>query len=219
MRRIGFLHTSPMHTEPFDRLVVDLAPGCEQVTVVDEALLDDARRLGGSSPQVLGAIDRALDSLSAAGADAIVCTCSTVGGEAERRGTERGLSVLRVDRPMAEQAVAIGGRIGVVAALESTVEPTTTLIAEVAASRGVDVEVSVWMCDRAWGRFEVGDIDGYLDSVATVCEAAAGTSDVVVLAQASMADALHRCSTSVPVLSSPALAVSFACGSRHEPRG
>lgn len=210
MHRIGFLHTSPMHTEWFDRLVADLASDVTAVAVVDEALLDDARTLGVAAPGVLGAIDRALDSLHGAGVDTIVCTCSTIGGEAESRGIRRGLSVLRVDRPMAEQAVMIGGRTGVVAALASTVGPTTSLIAEVAACRASDVEVTVWMCDRAWELFEAGDVDGYLDSVATVCDTAAETSDVVVLAQASMADAVPRCRTTVPVLSSPALAVRAA---------
>ncbi len=47
--------------------------------------------------------------------DVIVCTCSTIGGEAERLAAADGIVFVRVDRPMAERAIAIGGRIGMAA--------------------------------------------------------------------------------------------------------
>lgn len=58
------------------------------------------------------------------------------------------------------------------------------------------------MVDGAWARFEAGDRDGYLDLVAAAADAVTD-SDVIVLAQASMADAVTRTVTRIPVLSSP----------------
>ena len=66
------------------------------------------------------------------------------------------------------------------------------------------------LCDGAWPCFEAGDLEGYLAIVAAECDAVAETSDVIVLAQASMAGASRLCTTQVPVLSSPQLAVEAA---------
>ncbi|MFZ4810918.1 MAG: aspartate/glutamate racemase family protein [Ilumatobacteraceae bacterium] len=205
---IGFLHTSPVHTATFDRLVDEFGADVVTATVVNAALLADARRLGPRHPDVSEGIALALDELALSGADVVVCTCSTIGAEAERLGHERGQRVIRVDRPMADAAVAMGRRIAVVAAVDSTVGPTLELIESVSAGR--DVDVSVVLSEGAWARFEAGDLDGYLDTVAATCASLAGTVDVIVLAQASMADAALRLNIDTPILSSPRLAVCEA---------
>lgn len=208
--RIGFLHTSPVHTETFEQLVQRADATVDTVTIVDEALLEDARVHGPQSDQVRVGIDSALDRLVESGVHLTVCTCSTIAGQAELQGRERSIDVVRVDRPLAEAAVAAGRRISVLVALESTVGPTTALIAEVAATSNTDVDIEVHLCDGAWSRFEVGDLEGYLAIIAAECDAVAETSDVIVLAQASMAGASRRCTTQVPVISSPQLAVDAA---------
>jgi glutamate racemase len=208
--RIGFLHTSAVHTETFEQLVRQADPTAETVTVVDEALLEDARVHGPQSGTVRAGIANALDRLVESDVRTIVCTCSTISGQAELVGRERSIDVIRVDRPLAEAAVAAGRQISVLVALESTVGPTTDLIAEVAAANDVEVHIDVHLCDGAWPRFEAGDLEGYLATVAARCDAVAHTSDVIVLAQASMAAASHLCTTRVPVLSSPQLAVAAA---------
>lgn len=113
-------------------------------------------------------------------------------------------------RPLAEAAVAAGPRISVLVALESTVGPTTELIAEVAAMSETTVDVRVRLCADAWRSFEAGDLERYLSIVAAICDDLAASSDVVVLAQASMAGASRLCTTRVPVISSPQMAVDAA---------
>jgi glutamate racemase len=208
--RIGFLHTSAVHTETFEQLVHHADATVETVTIVDESLLEDARVRGPQSDQVRAGINRAVDRLVDSGVRTIVCTCSTISGQAELAGKERSIDVMRVDRPLAEAAVAAGRRISVLVALESTVGPTTALIAEVAATRNTDVDITVRLCEGAWPCFEAGDLESYLAIVAAECDAVAETSDVIVLAQASMAGASRRCTTQVPVISSPQLAVDAA---------
>jgi hypothetical protein len=208
--RIGFLHTSALHTETFERLVRQADATVGTVTIVDESLLEDARVHGAQSDRVRVGINSALDRLVESGVRTIVCTCSTIAGQAELEGRKRSIDVMRVDRPLAEAAVAAGRRISVLVSLESTVGPTTSLIAEVAALHNIDVDMTVRLCEGAWQCFDAGDLDGYLTIVAAECDAVAETSDVIVLAQASMAGASHRCTTQVPVMSSPQLAVDAA---------
>jgi hypothetical protein len=98
----------------------------------------------------------------------------------------------------------MGPRIRILAALASTVGPTMELITEEATACGRPVTPSVTIVDGAWARFEAGDREAYL---ATIADAIAATTDadVIVLAQASMADAAGLANADVPVLSSPRL--------------
>lgn len=209
MTTIGFLHTSPSHAPTFRGLVDELLPGATVLEVIDELVLDQARRLGERDVRVLGAIADRLAELN--DADVVVCTCSTLGAVAERVGRAAGVEVVRVDRAMVQLAVEIagaaGGRVAVVAALESTCGPTRELFDEVMLSTGVTVQVDVHVLDGAWDLFAAGDHEGYLEVIAARLPAIAAGVDTVVLAQASMAPAIGRIAPTVPILSSPRLAI------------
>ena len=181
--RLTLLHTSPVHVATFDALAAEA--GVEVDHVVREDLLADARTLGPSS-----VADRVAAAL--AGHDVVLCTCSTIGAVAEAHGA------LRVDRPMAAEAARRGGRVVVLAALESTIEPTLALLDEEGVT---DVEAHV--VEGAWARFEAGDVSGYLALIGAEVARHDGT---VVLAQASMAPAADRDG----VLASPRLGFAAA---------
>ncbi|MFJ2211637.1 aspartate/glutamate racemase family protein [Streptomyces sp. NPDC101062] len=201
------LHTSPVHVPVFDALRDAAHPGVTLRHLVAEELLARARAEG---PEAVAAEIRAvLAPAVAAGASAVLCTCSTIGEVAEQAGPALGVPVLRVDRPMAEAAAA-AGRVVVVAALESTLEPTAALIREAAAGR--PLELRTVLADGAWERFEAGDRDGYLDAVAAAVDAVTepGAAEVVVLAQVSMADAAGRVRGDVPVLAGPGSGLAAA---------
>ncbi len=205
MTTIGFLHTAEVHVPTFRDLLADLGPDVRGVHAVDAGLLADART-DGLTPGLTARIEDRLAELTAAGADLIVCTCSTIGGVAERHA---GVRVLRVDRPMAEAAVAAGPRIAVVYATASTLGPTRELLTDAAAGRPVTLIEAP--CPQAWVAFEAGDLDRYAVEVAAAARHAAPAADVVVLAQASMAPAAALLSElAVPVLTSPRTAVAGA---------
>ncbi|WP_282792254.1 aspartate/glutamate racemase family protein [Streptomyces sp. CC224B] len=199
---LALLHTSPVHVPVFDALRDAHHPGLALRHHVDEGLLDRARREGPDA--VVGAVRAVLEHAVAEGADAVLCTCSTLGGVAEPLAAGVGVPVLRVDRPMAAAAVAVGPAVAVVASVASTLGPTVALVEEEAGRAGRRVDVRAVLVEDAWERFAAGDRDGYLRLVAAAVERV-GTdgADVVVLAQASMADAATRADVPVPVLSSP----------------
>jgi hypothetical protein len=211
---VGFLHTSPVHVAVFEGLVAAIEPDARCASVVDEGLLAAARLDGPEAVGVVAGVAARIDELVACGAGPIVCTCSTIGGIAERIGTERGLDVVRVDRAMAERAVDLGGRVVVLAALESTLEPTAQLLADVATIRRRPIDVCTQVVAGAWDRFEADDLDGYVRLVADAVTGADDEADVIVLAQASMARAADRVATRAPVLTSPRLAVEAVFSER-----
>ena len=54
----------------------------------------------------------------------VVCTCSSIGSVAETLDGRTDARMMRIDRPMAEEAVERGPRIIVAATLSSTLIPT-----------------------------------------------------------------------------------------------
>jgi Asp/Glu/hydantoin racemase len=140
------------------------------------------------------------------GAAAVLVTCSSIGEAAELSRPYVGIPVYRVDVPMAAEAVATGRRIGVLATLESTLDPTRRLIERAAQAAGRAVELSTSVCPGAFAALRAGDSATHDEIVAAEVARLAGDADVLVLAQASMArivTALGDDGPKVPVLTSP----------------
>ncbi|MEV8396293.1 MULTISPECIES: aspartate/glutamate racemase family protein [unclassified Streptomyces] len=194
---LALLHTSPVHVPVFDALRDADHPGLVLRHLVDESLLSRAMAEGPDA--VAADVESALAGAVAEGATAALCTCSTIGEVAERAAPALGVPVLRVDRPMAVAAAA-ADRVVVVAALDSTLGATVALIRQEAGERRI--EVRTVLVEGAWERFEAGDRDGYLNAVAAAVDSVT-EADVIVLAQASMADAAERATSDIPVFSSP----------------
>jgi hypothetical protein len=214
-KTLAFVHTAPVNVATFERLMAEIDPTIPVKHYLDESLLRDARAFG-ITPQLAARIDSAMQGAMDDDTAVVVCTCSTIGGAAEQSVLANGQGVLRVDRAMAQQAVAMGSRIVVAAALESTIEPTRELIEEVAAEQGRMVAVMPFLCVGAWQRFEAGDLAGYHAAIAAALhgngpQGDAPEGDVIVLAQASMAGAAELCADlATPILSSPRLGAEAA---------
>ena len=209
-KTLTFLHTLPMNIATFDRLLAEIDPTIPVKHLVDESLLRDARA-SGITPELAQRVTQTIRNAMADDAAVVVCTCSTIGGCAEQTGHGTDRPVVRVDRAMAQRAVAIGERIIVAAALESTLAPTRELILEVASQQGRGVSIHEVLCADAWPHFEQGDLASYHAAIAACLHQAAPAGDVVVLAQASMAGAAALCADlSIPILSSPRLGLEAA---------
>ena len=202
----------------FERLLHEAQPGLETVHVIDESLLADAIAHDGlTDANRLAVRDRIRQA--AAGADAVLVTCSSIGEAVEAAAAEVDVPVVRVDAAMAEEAVHAGSRIGVLATLRSTLRPTAALVRREAAAAGRDVEVVEQLCEGAYAALRSGDAARHDELVRAGYEALRGKVDVVVLAQASMAriiDSLGADERHTPVLASPGSAIRQALASLAE---
>jgi Asp/Glu/hydantoin racemase len=200
-RTAGLLHTVPALAATFDALVTGDG---RRIHVVDGWLLATARR-NGVTAAVQDAVAAHVRHLESAGAQAILITCSSIGEAADRAAAQVSVPVLRVDAPMAAEAVALAGaqgRIAVLATLTSTLGPTTRLVERAAAGRPVEVRAEV--VAGAAAAADAGDRERVDELVAAAVTRFGTRSDVIVLAQASMAGAAERADVTAPVLSSPA---------------
>jgi len=210
MTRIACLHTVDSNASVFDEaLAATGLTGIHLHHTVRADLLAAAERQGRLTPEIAAETAALLRGLSAE-ADAVLLTCSTLGPAAEAAAPDAPVPILRVDEALATEAVKEGGRVVVLCAVETTVEPTRRLFEEAAArSTGATIEVRV--VPQAWAAFKAGDRDRYRDLVAEAAGAARAEGAArVALAQASMAGAAARLPADTRPLTSPTVGLAAA---------
>lgn len=204
MKKVFAIHTGPVLVEVIRRLFDELLPSVRLVNIVDDGLLSDVRSAGGLTPQLARRLVSYGVTAEAAGADAILNCCSSVGEAAETLASLVAIPVVRIDRAMADAAVNSGTRIAVLATLATTLDPTERLIQRRAAALGKSVVTTRFLADSAFDALLRGEAARHDEIVKAEVERAAKSNDVVVLAQGSMARLLDGMATGrVPVLSSP----------------
>ncbi|TDD65290.1 hypothetical protein E1262_25855 [Jiangella aurantiaca] len=206
MTRIAFLHTGAVVIPVFAELAATHLPGVEVQHLLDDKIVadlgtdPDGRDVAGR----LGALGRAA---VAAGAGALVFSCSSISGYAGRLQEQLGIPVLRIDEAMADRAVETGRSIAVIATLPTTLAPTAALLRERAALHGADIALDEVLVEGAFAAVSSGDRATHDALVASAVRDQSASHDVIILAQASMAGAAAGSDTGVPVLTSPELGV------------
>ncbi|MBP8304915.1 MAG: Asp/Glu/hydantoin racemase [Phycisphaerae bacterium] len=209
-KRLTLIHTSGMMIPVFRDLCSELLPAVEAVHMVDESLLKDILRDNGLSKPTARRVVGHILSADQAGTDFILVTCSSIGPATDLGRQLVDAPVMRVDEPMADLVVAKGPRIGVIATLSSTLTPTADLIRAKAAAQARDVRVVPRLCEGAFQAVIAGDAATHDRIVASGIQDMARQSDVIVLAQASMArvvQTLPQGGVAIPILASPRLAI------------
>ncbi len=181
--------------------------------MVDESLIKDTIRAGELRRVTMRRLLSLVESAEMAGADAIMITCSSIGAGVVAAQQLFDTPVVRVDEAMAEKAVRLGRRIGVMATLRTTLDPTVALLRRKAAEAGREIEIVTSLCDGAFDAVLSGDTATHDAILTRALLQDMRETDLVVLAQASMArvvKTLPEGTLDMPVLSSPELAVAQA---------
>lgn len=204
MKTVAVVHTGPATVQPIKQQFQELLPDVRVINIVDDSLLNDVISAGHLTEAVSGRLLTYMQEGQKMGAIAILNACSSVGEAATAARAGLSIPVVKIDETMAERAVALGPRIGVVATVRTTLEPTVRLIRAKAAIAGKQIEVSEGLADGAFQALLEGKTEEHDEVVRRAILSLVDRVDVIVLAQASMA----RLTTSlgdlkVPVLSSP----------------
>ena len=210
---LALLHTSPTLSPLFNDLAARLLPGVRVLHFVDESLIKNTIAAGVLEKPTMRRLIDLVGSTFDAGADATLVTCSSIGPAVDIAAQLHDRPVLRVDYPMAVQAIEKGARIGVVATLGTTLAPTADLVRRVAADQGKAIELREHLCEGAFEAVMAGDGATHDRIVGDAITQAMKGVDAIVLAQASMARvvaALPPDALPAPVFSSPELGVLHA---------
>lgn len=211
-KKLGLVHTSAALVPVFAQLCKEKLPDVEVFNIADDSLVKGIREAGSLTAQISRRVASYLESAELAGADYIMVTCSSIGPAVEAGAKLTGVPVLRVDQPMADQAVQTGKRIGVIATLTTTLEPTADLIQRRAQQTGKEIELTSRLAEGAFESLMGGDPAKHDTLVASALKELSQQVDVIVLAQASMArvvDTLKPEDKRVPILASPGIAVDY----------
>jgi Asp/Glu/hydantoin racemase len=211
-KTLALIHTSATLEPVFAKLCEDKDLGVDLLHIADDTLIRDVIADGQLSE---GTSQRVRDHIAAAeraNADYIMVTCSSIGPAVDSAKRNGSVPILRVDQPMADQAVRLGSRVGVIATLPTTLVPTADLIRRRAAEIEKDVEIIAHLCKGAFEALMSGNVAEHDAAVLKALNELSEQVDVIVLAQASMArviDQLPKNESRVPILASPPIAVDF----------
>lgn len=206
---IAMIHTVAGLVPILDALARRELPSCEPFNILDESLLRNTIREGSLSKTTMRRLTQYVWSAVDGGAEAVVVTCSSLGPAVDAARPLCPVPLFRIDEGMALQAVSRASRIGVLATLPTTLGPTGAIIRRCAAETGrMGCQVTEMLCEGAFQRLSGGDREGHDAMVIEGFRRLAPQVDLVVLAQASMANALVPLGPEpdgIPVLTSPEL--------------
>lgn len=205
MTTVGFIHTALIMVEVIKREMGHLSLEVNSFHIVDESLLISLLKMGGVRSKI---IRRLCDHVIAAeelDADIIVVTCSSISPAVDIAKKLVKPPVLKIDEPMAEVAVTKGKRIGIVATVQTTLDPTTNLLIQKASEAGKEISISTVLCEEAFEAIIKGEVEKHDRLVLDKAVPLAREVDVIVLAQGSLARLALPLSKQIgiPVLSSP----------------
>jgi aspartate/glutamate racemase len=206
-KRLVLIHTVPPLVEVFTRLVKDLLPGVEVYHVLDEPMLEQARRASGKGARPVNILRRLQAHVTAAediDACAVLVTCSTISPYLDE--IRSNIPVIKIDETMLTQAVEQASVIGVLATNPTTLEPTCLALEKKARQMGKPIEIHPVVVEGAFSAWVAGDNLMHDRLVLQAIREMSAGLDLIVLAQASMArvlEATQDSSLPVPVLSSP----------------
>jgi Asp/Glu/hydantoin racemase len=206
---VGFVHTGVAIAAMIKPMMAERLPGVSSFHIVDDILIQDLLQTGQMTPSILRRLCRQVELAEEAGAELIMVTCSSIapGVDVARRMVS--VPVMKIDEPMAEKAISLSDRIGVLATAKTTMGPSVKLIEDKASETGTKVTIHSVLSADAFDCFLQGHMEAHDRIVKEAASKLVGKVGVAVLAQASMghlAGAIEGI-LKVPVLTSPGLAM------------
>lgn len=209
--RLAFIHASPAAIAPLTEYYKAHGPEFEFTNFLDDGLM---RLFAGTDEAAVERRMAALVRHAAAqdGAALALVTCSAARRQMLRRvATGTGIQVLKIDEPLAREAVSRGNRAGVVVTFASSREPVEDLLHEVAAEAGATVALDTLVVAEAYTALLAGDVARHDEFVMEAARnLAARENDCVVLSQISMARVASKLAAELPVPVLDALGSSLA---------
>ena len=188
MVKVFAIHTAFALVEPLTVLFKENLPGVKLNHIVDDSLIQEVIASNNTvTNQVRKRLLNYYISAVDAGADIIFNVCSSVGDVAETGRTIVSIPLLRIDDPMAIEAVKTGKRIGVLGTLPTSLGPTASLLKRKALELNKEVELVEGLAEGAFEAVMSGDKETHDNLILKASEKIADKVDLIVLTQGSMA--------------------------------
>ncbi|MCF7944544.1 MAG: aspartate/glutamate racemase family protein [Spirochaetia bacterium] len=205
MATVTAIYTGAALVKPLSVYFSQRFPEHTLINVLDDNLIAAVIKEGKMGDAVLRKIYAYCREAREAHSAVILETCSSVGESVDLIQPFLDIPILRIDAPMAEAAVLGYSRIGVIATLPTTLEPTIRLVEKTAEKKNRSVEVMNGLADGAFQALGEGREDIHDAKILQAAEKLKDKADVFLLAQGSMARMKEQLSERIgkPVLTSP----------------
>jgi aspartate/glutamate racemase len=204
-KTLGIIHANIITTKAMEPYIKKYIPEVTICHVVDDTIQRDNIAAGvGIIPKVnYYKFAQYAHNLEEAGVDLILLACSTFNYAAELARPMINTPIAQIDRPMMEEAVKIGGRIGLLATLETTVPSSERLLKIAATEAKKEVSIKTVLCGEAFTKLQKGDVESHNNILLDAIENLSSEVDSIVMAQLSMsALAPYLTNTKIPVFNS-----------------
>lgn len=206
---IGLIHATVVAIEPMREIFARQLPQVRVLNFLDEGLLHRLNEVGSLTPHIVRRMANLVFMAQDSGAELALLTCSAFSPTVDVVQKMVDIPVLKIDEMMIRKAVESGERIGMIATVAGTYRSTQDLINEMAREKGIKVTVQPVLVEAAFDALLAGQADRHDELLVSKARELSHRSDVIVLAQVSMARAMDKIlpQVQVPVLSSPTFAV------------
>ncbi len=230
--QIAFLHTAAVHVRTFEALVTEASIASTEAStepVIKSSVITSHEvhtdwlaqahaeaQTDGLSPGLRSAATQRLTTLASESV-AVICTCSTLGPIVSAINLP---NLIRIDQPLMMATAARSGTSLLALCLDSTRQASTHLLEQAYLRLGKSPDYKIVSCVDAWPAFEAGNHSQFGQHIADKVMAQLRQSErvgCIALGQASMAvaqpylqAAMAPAFASIPVYSSPRLAVAGA---------
>ena len=173
--------------------------------IVDDSILPRILNNGSISPEIVSTVYQHISSAEKMGSDLILVTCSSISEVVDMVSPLISVPVIKVDDVMTDEAIKIADTLGVVATIETTLNPTINQLRKKMAIAEKEIKIVPLLCSDAYKALinennpEKHDLLLY-KAIEEIIE----DVDAIVLAQASMARLLPKLKklTNKPILTS-----------------
>ena len=203
-KKVAIIHTFLYSVEDLKKLFAEKLPGVEMINIVDDSLLQEALKNKGVTSAMIRRMAMYALQAEAMGVDAILNQCSSVGEAADHIQKMISIPYVKIDEPMAKEAVKLGSRIAVIATAISTIGPSSRLVEKAAKDAGKQVTVNQCFVEGAYEALLIeGNREKHNKMIIDRIKQEEKRNDVIVLAQGSMYHLLPLLKDiSIPVLTS-----------------
>lgn len=208
VHRIVLIHATPVSIDPIQAAFSEEWPEAETVNLLDDALGRDLDT-GICAPEL---IEKRIGMLGAygltIGADGILFSCSAFGRAIDAAKKAMQIPVLKPNEAMFEEAIWVGGKIGMIATFKPSIASMEEEFHLLAKDLNKTVRLDSMFVDGAMAELAQGDISAH-NRLIQEASATFADYDAVMLAQFSASHAVQEVENQLGcvVLTSPSSAV------------
>lgn len=187
-KTLGIIHASSLTIKAMQPFVEQYLREVSVMHLCDDTIQRDNIKAGvGVIPKVnYCKFAQYAHNLEEAGVDMILLACSTFNFAAELARPMINIPIMQIDRPMMENAVRDGKRVGMLATLSTTVPSSERLLRIVAGENKREVDITTVLRPEAFEAIQKGDADTHNAILLEEIEKLSPKVDAIVMAQLSM---------------------------------